>query len=105
MTDRSTPAPDAPPKELRLAKDKTELELVYTDGPRILTAESLRAACRCADCARRRHDGTFAAPAGRVAVTALQPIGTYGINIVFSDGHDRGIYSWGYIRTLTATGN
>jgi DUF971 family protein len=30
----------------------------------------------------------------------IRPTGTYGITIVWEDGHDYGIYNWHYLRAL-----
>lgn len=35
-----------------------------------------------------------------VGITALEPIGHYGVKAVFSDGHDTGIYTWAYLYEL-----
>jgi DUF971 family protein len=35
-----------------------------------------------------------------VTVTGLAPIGNYGVQPTFSDGHDTGIYSWDYLHFL-----
>ena len=35
-----------------------------------------------------------------VSVTALEPVGRYAVKIVFDDGHDSGLYTWAYLRTL-----
>lgn len=35
-----------------------------------------------------------------VLVTAAEPVGRYAVRLVFDDGHDSGIYSWDYLRTL-----
>lgn len=35
-----------------------------------------------------------------VEITAIEPVGTYAINLTFSDGHDSGIYSWTYLYDL-----
>ena len=37
-----------------------------------------------------------------VAIESIESIGNYAIRIVFSDGHDSGIYSWSYLRELSA---
>ena len=29
-----------------------------------------------------------------VEITRIEPVGTYAIQLFFSDGHDTGIYSW-----------
>lgn len=34
------------------------------------------------------------------SVTELVLMGTTGVQIKFSDGHDRGIYPWGYLRAI-----
>jgi DUF971 family protein len=36
----------------------------------------------------------------RVQVIELNPQG-YGLQLVFSDGHERGIYPWAYLSALT----
>ena len=35
-----------------------------------------------------------------VAVTAIEPVGNYGIRLSFDDGHDTGIYAWDYLKDL-----
>ncbi|MDO8594984.1 MAG: gamma-butyrobetaine hydroxylase-like domain-containing protein, partial [Sulfuricaulis sp.] len=35
-----------------------------------------------------------------IEITQLEPVGTYAVQPVFSDGHDTGIYSWDYIYDL-----
>ena len=41
-------------------------------------------------------------PVGKedVRILRLDPVGNYAIKIVFSDGHDTGIYSWKYFHWL-----
>lgn len=35
-----------------------------------------------------------------VNVTAIEPVGNYAVKLVFSDGHDSGLYSWDYLHDL-----
>ena len=35
-----------------------------------------------------------------VTITKLEPVGHYAIRIIFDDGHDSGLFSWQYLRTL-----
>ena len=35
-----------------------------------------------------------------VEVKAVEPVGMYAVKLVFSDGHDTGIYSWDYLYEL-----
>ena len=37
-----------------------------------------------------------------VNITQLEPVGHYAVQPSFSDGHDTGIYSWGYLYKLGA---
>lgn len=38
-----------------------------------------------------------------VDIVALEPVGNYAVQPVFSDGHDSGIFSWAYLYELGAT--
>lgn len=35
-----------------------------------------------------------------LTIVDVQMVGTYALKIVFSDGHDTGIYSWTYLREI-----
>jgi DUF971 family protein len=35
-----------------------------------------------------------------VNITAIEPVGAYGVRLVFTDGHDTGLYSWEYLHHL-----
>jgi DUF971 family protein len=35
-----------------------------------------------------------------VAITRLEPVGTYAVRIVFGDGHSTGLYTWDYLARL-----
>jgi len=35
-----------------------------------------------------------------VAIDRIEPVGTYALRFVFSDGHDSGLYSWDLIHNL-----
>lgn len=91
-----------PPVEVRLAADRASLTLVWPDGGLdTLNAPRLRAACRCADCTRQRHDGTFPTIFAPLTIAGLATMGTHAINIRFSDGHARGIFPWSYLKRLS----
>jgi DUF971 family protein len=38
----------------------------------------------------------------QVTIVSLAPVGNYGVQPTFSDGHDTGIYSWDYLHHLGA---
>ena len=39
---------------------------------------------------------------GEIAMLAIEPVGNYALRLQFDDGHDSGIYSWDYLRSLAA---
>ncbi len=59
---------------------------------------ALRAACRCADCVCDPKQREVGFP--EVRIVEIRPVGAYGIQLIFSDGHDRGIYPWSYLLSL-----
>jgi prepilin-type processing-associated H-X9-DG protein len=69
-------------------------------GSAPLAATRLRAACRCAHCVRARIDGLFPPSFDGIVIEHVSPMGAYGVNIGFSDGHARGIYPWTYLSQL-----
>lgn len=72
------------------------LRLRWPDGDTELPAARLRAACRCGGCRAGRHRSDDVA----VQLTDARPVGQYALQLVFSDGHDRGIYPWVWLREL-----
>ncbi|GKQ55596.1 gamma-butyrobetaine hydroxylase-like domain-containing protein [Bradyrhizobium sp. Ce-3] len=64
-----------------------------------LPAEQLRLSCKCAHCTRARIDGRFPESFPGIAITEIHDLG-YGLNIAFSDGHNRGIYPKIYLMSL-----
>ncbi|PPQ21421.1 hypothetical protein CV770_00895 [Bradyrhizobium sp. AC87j1] len=62
-------------------------------------AEKLRLSCKCAHCTRARFDGRFPKHFPGIAITEIGDLG-YGLNISFSDGHNRGIYPKPYLLSL-----
>jgi DUF971 family protein len=62
-------------------------------------AEKLRLSCKCAHCTRARFDGRFPEAFPGIAITEIGDLG-YGLNISFSDGHNRGIYPKPYLLSL-----
>lgn len=93
--------PTAVPEEIRLSAGRDELVLTWEDGvPRAFPASALRAACRCAWCTRARAEERLPHAFPGIAITSLSPIADYALNLHFSDGHERGIYPFSYLRAL-----
>jgi len=90
------------PREINVHKKSAILELVYEDGrSHSLTAEYLRVFSPSAE-VQGHGPGQAVLQHGKKDVRFLdfEPQGHYAIKIVFSDGHDSGIYSWEYLDKL-----
>lgn len=59
----------------------------------------LRSACPCAKCRAARLQGRITLVDEAIHIAAINNM-VYGVQLVFSDGHDRGIYPWSYLREL-----
>jgi DUF971 family protein len=98
----SAAAPEPWPVELRLAKDKQSLEIVFDDGGRFrLSAELLRVMSPSAEV--QGHSEAQRKTVGgkrNVQIISVDPVGNYAVRIGFDDMHDTGIYAWGYLREL-----
>lgn len=69
------------------------LTLHWADGRTARwTHAGLRAACPCAQCRAQRRAGLAIEAADEMRITDIEPVGAYGLNLVFADGHRRGIY-------------
>jgi DUF971 family protein len=80
--------------------DLASLVMTTSVGGRIaLTAEKLRLSCKCAHCIRARLDERFPERFPGIAIVEIGDLG-YGLNITFSDGHNRGIYPKSYLLDL-----
>lgn len=90
-------------KEAVCSAEGTRLALSYEDGAEFkLDAETLRMACRCAWCAKARMEGVFPTSFPGITLQAIEPFGSYAFNLVFSDGHARGVFPFAYLRSLGA---
>jgi DUF971 family protein len=90
------------PSRVVLRESKDALMLTYSDGQEYtLPAEYLRVYSPSAE-VRGHGEGNETLQFGKrlVTINALEKAGNYALQIVFSDGHDSGIYSWEYLRSL-----
>ena len=86
--DSTTPQPT----EIKLHQKSRVLEIAFADGKSFqLPCEFLRVYSPSAEV---RGHGPGQAGKKEVGITHIEPVGTYAIQLVFSDGHDTGIYSW-----------
>jgi prepilin-type processing-associated H-X9-DG protein len=96
----SLPESEDAPQTIVLVRDRSRLRLVWQDEEATIAADRLRGSCRCAGCVRARADGIFPAAFEGVLIANVVPVGDYAINVVFADGHNRGIFPWPYLREL-----
>ena len=95
-------APVPRPTEIKLHQKSRELELVFDDGREArLSCEFLRVHSPSAE-VRGHGPGQEVLQVGKrdVAITAIEPVGSYAVKLVFSDGHDTGLYSWDFLHDL-----
>lgn len=86
--------------DCEVSPDLASLAITTSDGGRIeLSAEKLRLSCKCAHCLRARIDERFPEKFPGIAIVEVGDLG-YGLNIAFSDGHNRGIYPKNYLLGL-----
>ena len=77
------------------------LTLRWPDGRMAaLTHARLRAACPCSECRAQGRAGATVEADDGVRLAAIEPVGTYALNLAFSDGHRRGIYPYEMLVTL-----
>lgn len=96
--DRDTPIPS----EIKLHQKSRRLELIYEGGEAYtLDFEYLRVYTPSAE-ARGHGPGQETLQTGKrnVVIERIEPVGTYALRLVFSDGHDSGLYSWDMLYNL-----
>ncbi len=92
------------PENIVVRKDRSRLVIEWADGIRMdLTAPELRDLCQSAKSKRLAMQGLLTPAAKDLSIEDVSAIGRYGINVVFSDGHDRGIYPWVMLREQALT--
>jgi DUF971 family protein len=90
------------PTAITLHQKSRVLEIAFSDGRSFrLPYELLRVYSPSAE-VRGHGPGQEVLQTGKrnVEVRALQPVGSYAVQPVFSDGHNTGIYSWDYLYEL-----
>jgi DUF971 family protein len=92
------------PTEINLHQVSRVLDVTFDDGASFsLPVEYLRVFSPSAE-VRGHGPGQEVLQSGKsqVNISAIEPVGMYGVKLVFSDGHDTGIYSWDYLYDLGA---
>ena len=95
--------PDTPiPEELSMLPEKGMLRVVYSDTEKYeLPYEYLRVYSPSAE-VRGHGAGQEVLQTGKkhVSLDNAELVGQYAVKLVYSDGHDSGLYSWDYLYDL-----
>lgn len=93
----STPVPS----KVKLHRRSCVLEVAFGEESHRLSAEYLRVFSPSAE-VKGHGPGQEVLQLNKenVAITGIEPQGNYAIRLIFSDGHDSGIYSWAYLKQL-----
>ena len=90
------------PTDIVLHQQSHSLEIAFDDGARFdLPCELLRVYSPSAEV--RGHWGQHAKlqlDKQDVNITELRPVGAYAVKIFFDDGHNSGLYDWGFLYDL-----
>ena len=99
MTDQrnTTPAPT----EITLNASRTLLTVAFDDGQAFeLPSEYLRVYSPSAEVRGHGEGGTLQVGKEDVTITDILPVGNYAVRLVFSDGHNTGLYTWDVFHEL-----
>jgi len=89
------------PEELHILQGGCALSITWINGEvSRLGAAQLRRSSRAASALRAEVDRRPTLVSEDIRLSDIRLVGVYGVQLVFSDGHDRGIYPWEYLRQL-----
>ena len=91
--------------EMDLVSDGSALELVFDGAANKITlpAEMLRVMSPSAEVQGHAPDQRKTVANKRnVKISELKPVGNYAVRITFDDGHNTGLFTWGYLETLAS---
>ena len=94
-----------PPSNIRAHQSEAVLEVAWADGQvDRFPYRFLRAECPCASCrdewTGERIFREESIQSG-LKLEGMEPIGTYAVQIAWSDGHSSGLYTWEALRQLS----
>jgi DUF971 family protein len=95
------PPPAAPPEAIDL-NERGEFEIAWPGGRvAIIPAFTLRDLCPCAACIEEGTGKKILDPSTiplDIRAERIDPVGSYAIQIHWSDGHDTGLFTWDLLR-------
>ena len=90
------------PSELRVQNNGTNLAISFDSGESFnLSAEYLRVESPSAE-VKGHGPGQEQLVYGKrlVSINKAEPVGSYAVRLIFSDGHSTGLFTWSYLAKL-----
>ena len=96
------------PTNIHADRTARTLTIDWADGHQsVYSAVKLRKSCPCAGCRTEREKQAKElfhvlkkAPAADITLDSAQLVGHYAIQLIWSDGHDTGMFDFRYLRAL-----
>jgi DUF971 family protein len=89
------------PLRIELRPKARSLFIELSDGTSMeLPHRAMRLQCRCAGCVYIRRSGRTISAPDDIEILAVVPYGANAVRLIFSDGHERGIFPFSYLREL-----
>jgi len=86
---------------LAASPDRTQLTVILDTGETAsVSAETLRREAQDAWSRRERFDHGDVQVVPGLTITGLYAVGRYAVNVHFSDGHEKAVYPFSYLRDL-----
>ena len=93
------------PTEVRHRREEQRVEITWSDGHASdFPYEYLRGWCPCALCQGHGGERHFVRSVDP-RLEKIEPVGNYAFNLIWSDGHDAGIFSYAYLREICPCGD
>lgn len=87
--------------DIRLHKKTRVLDVCFDDGKAYqLPCHYLRSYSPSAEVQAARNRGESILAPEDVNIDEIEPVGSYAVRLVFSDGHDSGVFSWSTLYQL-----
>ena len=92
---------DIVPTQIKLHQKSRLLEVHFNDQTSYkLPCEYLRVYSPSAEVRAAKNRGETIVGKQQVNISSIEPMGQYAVRLVFDDGHESGIYSWGTLKNL-----
>jgi len=94
------------PEEIRYIQAEKRLEVDFEGGETVsIPAELARVESPSAEVqGHSASQKVLVRGKGDVSITAIEPVGNYAVRLVFSDGHNTGLFSWRVLHRLGTQG-